>query len=136
MTYAVNTSNGSCPGGCTCTSSNITPANVSCLDSHRITSAPTFVSTTNYRLQTGSPQINAGTTIGLYTDDVDGVTRSGVWDIGADEFVAGTTTTTTTTTTTLGTTTTTLQPSLIYSGATIARNTSRFIDFTKVTRVE
>lgn len=42
-------------------------------------------------INTGSSLIDVGTNdpgSGLFSDDLDGVTRSGTWDIGADEFVA------------------------------------------------
>lgn len=41
-------------------------------------------------LVTGSALIDAGTDLsGSFTVDIDGVARSGTWDVGADEFVAG-----------------------------------------------
>ena len=55
-----------------------------------------FVSTTidgteDFHLQSGSAAIDVGTSdpgSGLFSDDIDGVTRSGTWDIGADEYFA------------------------------------------------
>lgn len=43
------------------------------------------VSATTYHLNGGSPCIDAGTTITGFSDDYDGNTRTGSWDIGADE---------------------------------------------------
>ena len=43
-----------------------------------------------YHLRTNSPLINAGVTLPLVTNDVDGDARTGAYDIGADEFVSGT----------------------------------------------
>lgn len=41
-------------------------------------------------LVTGSALIDAGTDLsGSFTTDIDGATRSGTWDIGADEFAGG-----------------------------------------------
>lgn len=41
-------------------------------------------------LVTGSALIDAGTDLsGSFTVDIDGVTRTGTWDVGADEYVAG-----------------------------------------------
>lgn len=53
----------------------------------------TFVNVTadseNFHLVSGSGLIDVGTDLSAtFTDDIDGVTRSGTWDIGADEFVA------------------------------------------------
>ena len=51
-----------------------------------------FVSTSNPHLIPGADAINAGTSTGLssiFTDDVDGETRSGTWDMGADEYASG-----------------------------------------------
>lgn len=45
----------------------------------------------DYHLQSGSALIDVGTSDpggGLFSDDIDGVTRSGTWDIGADEYVS------------------------------------------------
>lgn len=55
-------------------------------------STANFVSVTSgsqdYHLITGSALIDAGTDLsGTFTTDIDGATRSGTWDIGADEFV-------------------------------------------------
>jgi len=49
-----------------------------------------FVDTaSNYHLKAGAAAIDVGTDLsGTFTDDIDGVTRSGTWDIGADEYVA------------------------------------------------
>lgn len=42
----------------------------------------------DYHLVTGSALIDVGTDLsGSFTTDIDGATRSGTWDIGADEFV-------------------------------------------------
>jgi len=58
--------------------------------------AVAFVSETagseDFHLDAGSSAIDGGTTdpgSGLFSDDIDGVTRTGTWDIGADEYVAG-----------------------------------------------
>ena len=56
--------------------------------------APTFVDDANddFHLASGDTAWkNAGTSdpdSGLFSDDIDGQTRSGTWDIGADEYVA------------------------------------------------
>lgn len=48
-----------------------------------------FVSTTNLHLVSGAGVIDTGTTItGAAATDIDGTTRTGTYDIGADEFVA------------------------------------------------
>lgn len=56
---------------------------------------PDFTSTTSgsedFHLLSTSDAIGVGTDnpgSGLYTDDIDGVTRSTSWDIGADEYIA------------------------------------------------
>lgn len=51
-----------------------------------------FVSVTagseDFHLKSGSDFIDVGTDLSAtFTDDIDGATRSGTWDIGADEFV-------------------------------------------------
>jgi parallel beta-helix repeat protein len=55
-------------------------------------SALTFINKTgnNYHLSTSDTSaINAGSDLsGTFTTDIDGTTRSGTWDIGADEYVA------------------------------------------------
>ena len=63
-------------------------------------SNPTFTSSTNFRLQAGSPAINAGTDLSALSDmpagwpfDKDGVTRTGTWDIGAYEYIGASDTT-------------------------------------------
>lgn len=53
-----------------------------------------YVSGTNslsdFHLKSGADAIDAGTDLsGTFTTDIDGVTRSGTWDIGADEYSAG-----------------------------------------------
>lgn len=58
-------------------------------------STDTFVNVTggseDYHLAAGSDLIDAGTDLsGTFTTDIDGETRSGDWDIGADEFPAAT----------------------------------------------
>jgi len=54
--------------------------------------AANFVDYANgdFHLKSTAPNlIDAGTDLsGTFTDDIDGVTRSGTWDIGADEYVA------------------------------------------------
>lgn len=57
-------------------------------------STATFTNVTagseDYHLVSGSALIDAGTDLsGTFTTDIDGATRSGTWDIGADEFVGG-----------------------------------------------
>lgn len=57
-------------------------------------STANFVSITSgsedYHLVSGSALIDAGTDLsGTFTTDIDGNTRSGTWDIGADEFQGG-----------------------------------------------
>jgi hypothetical protein len=50
---------------------------------------PANTTSGNYRLQSSSPAINAGSSSGLtsyFTTDADGNTRSGTWDIGAYEY--------------------------------------------------
>lgn len=58
--------------------------------SHNLTTNPLFVnpSTFDFHLQSGSPAINAGTTIATFNTDFDGVLRpqGSAWDIGAYEF--------------------------------------------------
>lgn len=54
-------------------------------DLNSISSNPLFVSTTDFRLQTGSPCINAGVNVGL-TQDLLGNPITGAPDIGAYEF--------------------------------------------------
>ena len=63
--------------------------------SGNIDSNPLFVSVSDYRLQTGSPCINAATATGAPTTDLDGNTRpqDGGYDIGAYEYVPTLTTT-------------------------------------------
>lgn len=56
-------------------------------------STSTFVNVTagsqDYHLVSGSGLIDQGTSLsGIFTTDIDGETRSGTWDIGADEYVA------------------------------------------------
>lgn len=44
----------------------------------------------DFHLQSGSALIDVGTSLsGTFTTDIDGETRSGTWDVGADEFVGG-----------------------------------------------
>lgn len=44
----------------------------------------------DFHLVSGSPLIDAGTDLsGDFTTDIDGATRSGTWDVGADEFAGG-----------------------------------------------
>lgn len=51
----------------------------------------TYVGSGDYHLDAGETDaIDAGTTIGTFSDDYDGDTRSGTWDIGADEIPAAT----------------------------------------------
>lgn len=55
-----------------------------------------FVSVTggseNLHLATGATSIDAGTSLsGVFTVDIDGTTRSGTWDIGADEYASAAT---------------------------------------------
>ena len=54
---------------------------------------PLFVdaSSANFKLQSNSPMINAGTPIGLVTTDIDGAARNqgGAYDMGAYEFTSG-----------------------------------------------
>lgn len=48
--------------------------------------------TEDYHLVSGSALINAGTDLsGTFTTDIDGATRTGTWDIGADEFAGAAT---------------------------------------------
>ena len=56
-------------------------------DAHSISADPAFISTSDFRLQSGSPAIDAGTNTGL-SIDFDGNARpdNGVYDIGAFEF--------------------------------------------------
>ena len=45
----------------------------------------------DYRLPLGSALIGVGTDdagLGLYSDDIEGHTRTSTWDIGADEYIA------------------------------------------------
>ena len=47
----------------------------------------------NFHIKTDSPLKGVGTTnpaSGLFSDDIDGVVRTGSWDIGADQYVAST----------------------------------------------
>lgn len=65
-----------------------TLANVSTFEPTAVKLAPVFVSSTNLRLAAGAPQIDAGTdlsSIGFATD-IDRLSRSLPWDIGAHEF--------------------------------------------------
>lgn len=53
----------------------------------------TFAGASDYHLasgDTGAKDLGVSNpgSLGLFTDDIDGVTRSGTWDIGADEYVA------------------------------------------------
>lgn len=49
----------------------------------------TYVGGGDYHLDAGETDaIDAGTTIGTFSDDYDGDTRSGAWDIGADEIAS------------------------------------------------
>lgn len=51
----------------------------------------TYVGGTDYHLSAGEMDaIDAGTTIGTFSNDYDNDTRSGAWDIGADEIPAAT----------------------------------------------
>ena len=55
---------------------------------------PDFVNTgaetEDFHLQSTSDAIDVGTDLsGTFSDDIDGDTRSGTWDIGADEYVSG-----------------------------------------------
>ncbi|MCK5603894.1 hypothetical protein KAR91_18550 [Candidatus Pacearchaeota archaeon] len=46
--------------------------------------------TEDLHLKEGADCIDAGQDLsGTFTDDIDGVTRSGTWDVGADEYVTG-----------------------------------------------
>jgi hypothetical protein len=77
-TSATNNTNG---GGATNCTNNVAHSTVN------------FVSVTSgsedYHLVSGSALIDAGTDLsGTFTKDIDGDTRSGTWDVGADEFVA------------------------------------------------
>jgi hypothetical protein len=57
-------------------------------DANSLAVDPTFVDPVlDLHLLAGSPMINAGTVIGLISDDIDGNTRGATVDIGADEFV-------------------------------------------------
>ncbi len=50
------------------------------------------VTTEDLHLKAGADCIDAGVDLSTtFPDDIDGVTRSGTWDIGADEYVAATT---------------------------------------------
>ena len=58
-----------------------------------LSSSNQFVNTTDgsedLHLKSGADLIDAGTDLSSYfTDDIDGDTRSGTWDIGADEYVS------------------------------------------------
>jgi hypothetical protein len=57
-------------------------------DNNSATGDPIFVSPADLHIQTDqiSPVGNAGTSIGLITSDIDGDTRTGTPDIGADEY--------------------------------------------------
>lgn len=56
-------------------------------DAHSITDDPKFVSSSDFRLQSDSPAINAGTDLSAYfTTDKDGTKRT-IWSIGAYERV-------------------------------------------------
>ena len=57
-------------------------------DANSISIDPTFVSATDFHIQTGSPAINAGTMVAGVTVDFDGQTRDAMPDIGADEIIA------------------------------------------------
>lgn len=57
-------------------------------DSHSIITDPLFVSTSDFHLQSGSPAINTGLTIATVTDDYEGNLRSGLFDIGAYEYIS------------------------------------------------
>jgi parallel beta-helix repeat protein len=67
-----------------------TPTNY--INSGNIVSNPSFISTTNFNLHSGSPAINAGTNVGL-TRDFRGAAILGVPDIGAYEYTGAITTT-------------------------------------------
>jgi len=59
----------------------------------KVPSTSDFVSVTsgseNLHLAAGAVEIDKGVDLsGTFTDDIDGVTRTGTWDIGADEYVA------------------------------------------------
>jgi hypothetical protein len=59
-------------------------------DAHSLNSDPLFVSATDFRLQAGSPAINAGVSVGLTSDYGGGtVPKGSAPDIGAYEFGAG-----------------------------------------------
>lgn len=57
-------------------------------DEHSVTGDPQFVSSADLHIKTYqvSPVSNAGNPIGLITSDIDGDTRTGTPDIGADEY--------------------------------------------------
>jgi hypothetical protein len=64
--------------------------------SNNSTSTPTFVGAPNYHLDSSDTTWKDGGTDvsgenGGYSDDIDGDSRSGTWDIGADEITAGVT---------------------------------------------
>jgi hypothetical protein len=94
--------------GAACSNSNATGSNnlwfgagappCGTLFAANVNSDPLFIDPTtarNFRLQSGSPAIDAGTTISTLATDLDGVSRpqGAAYDIGAYEFVTGTVTT-------------------------------------------
>jgi hypothetical protein len=92
--YGVDDRGGSTTTAKNCGASNCTtPFNNVDTTSDNSTSTPTFVGAPNYHLQSGDTTWqDQGADVsgenGGYTDDIDGDTRTGTWDIGADEYVA------------------------------------------------
>jgi hypothetical protein len=77
----------------TCASSDTTGSTGLQSIAYSASSGAKFVNITggseDFHLQSGSSLIGAGTDLsGTFTTDIDGETRSGTWDIGADEYVS------------------------------------------------
>ncbi|MBN2564263.1 MAG: right-handed parallel beta-helix repeat-containing protein [Candidatus Eisenbacteria bacterium] len=81
----------------TCASSDATLAGApwSSGSGHKTSQTPSFLDAggEDYHLQSGDTALkDAGTDLSAYfTTDIDGITRSGTWDIGPDEYVSGAT---------------------------------------------
>ena len=78
----------------TCTNNLSTDASAPAVNTYYINKTIDFVDTTAgsedlHLADTDTDAIDHGADLsGTFTDDIDGVTRSGTWDIGADEYVS------------------------------------------------
>ena len=88
-----NRADGTLGGDYNCSSDTSSPG-VNSLDNRGLADidwVSTGSGTEDLHIQATSDLIDAGTNdpgAGLFSDDIDGVTRTGTWDIGADEYVA------------------------------------------------